>query len=1030
VSTTLTVNLSAALKTTIQGLANGGEGLYIYAAGYVGKTGLPIAANGIDNYITIVDGSAPNPTVPDSVTINLPSLVDGGKIYFIIQSVTAGNPSGLFGSGGRITEESDLNWGNAGLAGNDFRYDSFEFSLLGLAGDAGNLTDVNGFGIPMSVSIGYPNGAATQTRGYKVDAADIFSQISGITATPGALIQEFTEGPLQGTHRMAAAPATALTQPTPFGASATDWRPYVESLGVTGAIRDLKISGYFNGAPSVEWMDYAAAPGGKLQYSEYHNPGFYSYTVEYAPDPGLHVYSGTYVLTPTSNSQIKGTIKIKTAELENSIYSTLGSATIQNPDGSSYQFSGLNTAGEVVVGPDMNTGANNQWGASFVKLLTGFIGGYFGSTATPLNPLLGTASSSLSDTSNFDPTFAFGGSIAAGQPGAVTPWSWGTSWPLSPVSGVHYDPYAKIFFENTNSYGNGYSDALMSLFQQGGPLIPTGYNFALASNPFATALNSGVITVTDPNTGPHHYAVGDLVSFGGVPGFAAGNGQPAVNMNQTFAITSVDASAGTYQVTLPGGAVAGVATNSAGGDAVVAAMDVKAISLTLFDGIQPIVPPAHTLPETQGYTPTEIFNTYLSSVDPSGLVTPLSGTPLAPLSLIISTGAGQVRVDPDATVSLGFYTGQPGGLATFQSVELPTHTPITTYGGSSPFTTTDKSNVILVTDVKAAQYAAQGASVTFSGATGFAGIDASALNQTFQITKVVDATHYQIQIGTAATSGTTGGGTVAAAAKPILDQTWIFNPGTQPSFTPGGAPSATGSFIQLNGLPYESGINWYQLSITKGGASRSFNMYMDGYLGTTIQTSGILNPQYPGNNPGTIALDNLAALPAVLPPSKYLTSVNVGLFNGLDPSMLTLITDSAIIGAASNNAAWPLTANIEAPVLGTLSGSTFTNWTTGGATPAYSYNTPNSGLTDVTTGSLALAWFGADQQWVGYNAYNGGGTATPINVIGGYTNKVIGSDVALLTFSSNGFTAHNPIAVTADIDGKWVSGATQFGNGT
>lgn len=1276
-NTSVTVKLSDALQDTIAGLANGGQGFYLYAVAY-DKSG------SLGPHVTIVDGSTANPEIPDAVQIPLPFHVNGGKLYFIVQSVTAGQASGLFdGPSPAITKQGDLNWGNA--AAHDFRYDSFEWSTLGVSGDAGNLSDIEAFGIPMSLSIQYPAvaGAAPQTRGYAVDGASIFSLINGIN--DGALVHDFTAGPLQGSPRFATGPANAVALNGPGGVSAGDWSPYVESLGKTGA-SGVHVAGYFNGAPSVEWMVY---DGKNVQYSEYHNPGFYGFTATYEPqpltlvtasnstlaanpfqpqngqsvitvtDPNAHLYvanstvvtfanatdvggipasvingphtvttiidsshyqisisgqtatnsvpgggvgvtsavplnadpfsaqdgdmfftvtdpfaagyanegvqvtfdgatafagysadylngttftitelvdathyrvgtstaamgghgggaavepiyvrphAGTFVFTPDANSQIQGTLKITSQDLANSIYSTLGNATIENPDGSLYQFSSLDNLGQVVVGPEMNTGANNQWGAFLTKLLVAFDAGYLGSTATPLNSLLGSGAINLGHSWNDDPTFAFGGKIASGQAGAVTSWNWATA---TYGTGQTSDSYARIFFDNTNSYGNGYSDGLTALFQQGGPLAATGYSATLAANdPFSFVLNSGVVTVTDPNAG--NYQAGQLVTFAGLPTLAG------VNMNQTFAITPVSAT--TYQVTLPGGATAN-ATTTGGGSAAVYQMDVPAVAftdtlavdalsavessgtitvtdanaasyarvgavvsfggVTGFAGIDPaklnttfsitkvvdathyeiqlhgatatatttgggsaivadvpgiaitlfdVAQPAYqgtTLAETQGYTPTRIYNTYDPSLGP--LKAPLDSTGAPNLSLIFGMGVGQVRVDPDATVSLGFYTAPPSGAATFNTVSIPTHQQITSSLSANPFATTIHSKVVTVTDPNAGQYAAEGASVTFSGASPVAGLG---LNGTFQITKVLGATTYQIEASTAATATTTGGGTVSGMADPILYQTWVFNAGTQ-QFTPVGAGSPAGNILQINGLPYDTGVNWYQLSISHGGTLRTYNMYMDAVAG-----SGILNPQFQGNPPGSIAFDNLAALPAVLGPNQYLTSVNVGLFNGgtvsMDPALLELVTDSAIISAPSNSGIWPNSGpwpTPNAPVLGTLSGTTFTNWTTGGATPSYSYNTPNSNLDAVTTGDLAFGWWGADQQWVGYNAYNAGGKA--IEVINGYTNKVSGSDVAVLTFSSTGpYASHHPITATADIDGKWVTAATAFGNGT
>jgi hypothetical protein len=1271
-NTSVTVKLSDALKDTIAGFANGGQGFYLYAITYEGND-----QESLGPHITIVDGSTVNPVIPDAVKIPVPFNLDGGKLYFIIQSVTAGQASGLFdGPHAAIKSQGDLNWGNA--ATHDFRYDSFEWTTLGRAGDSGNLTDVEVFGIPMSINIQYPAvaGAAPQTRGYAVDGANIFSQINDIN--DGALVYDFTAGPLQGSPRFATGPANAVAPNGPGGVSAGDWSPYVESLGKTGA-SGVHVAGYFNGAPSVEWMVY---DGKNVQYSEYHNPGFYGFTATYEPqpltletaslstlaanpfqphsgqsvitvtDPNAHLYvanstvvtfsnaadvggfpasaingphtvtkivdsshyeisisgqtatsntpgggagvtstvplnanpfsahdgdmfftvtdpfaagyanegvhvtfdgatafagfsadylngttftitklidathyrvgtstaaqtgtggggavepiyvrpnAGTFVFTPDANSQIQGTLKITSQDLANSIYSTLGNATIENPDGSLYQFSGLDDLGHVVVGPAMNTGANNEWGAFLTKLLVAFDAGYLGSTATPLNSQLGTGPINLGHTWNEDPTFAFGGKIASGA-GAVTSWTWDTA---TYGTGQTSDSYARIFFDHTNSYGNGYSDGLTALFQQGGPLAATGYSATLAANdPFSFVQNSGVVTVTDPNAGS--YRAGQLVSFAGLPILAG------VNMNQTFAITPVSAT--TYQVTLPGGAKAN-ATTTGGGSAVVYQMDVPAVAFTDtlavdalsavessgtitvtdphaasyarvgavvsfsgidgFAGIDPaklnttfsitkVVDATHyeiqlhgatatatttgggsaivaevpgiaitlfdvnqpayhgtTLAETQGYTPTRIYNTYDPSLGP--LKAPLDSTGASNLSLIVGMGVGQVRVDPDAKVTLGFYATTTGGLATFNTLSIPTDQQITSNLGTNPFATTNESKVVTVTDPNAGQYAAEGASVTFSGASPVAGLT---LNGTFQITKVLGATTYQIEAGATANATTTGGGTVSGMADPILYQTWIFNAGTQ-QFTPAGAGSPAGNILQINGLPYDTGVNWYQLSIGNDRTSRTYNMYMDAVAG-----SGILNPQFNGNPAGSIAFDNLAALPAVLGPNQYLTSVNVGLFNGgtvsMDPALLELVTDSAIIGAVSNASTWPTP---KAPVLGTLSGTTFTNWTTGGSTPSYSYNTPNSGLGSVSTGDLAFGWWGADQQWVGYNAYNDG-QPVGIEVIDGYTNKVSGSDVAVLTFSSTGpYTSHIPIFAPADIDGKWVVSGN-FGNGT
>jgi hypothetical protein len=86
----------------------------------------------------------------------------------------------------------------------------------------------------------------------------------------------------------------------------------------------------------------------------------------------------------------------------------------------------------------------------------------------------------------------------------------------------------------------------------------------------------------------------------------------------------------------------------------------------------------------------------------------------------------------------------------------------TATGLSNPFATTNGSTTVTVTD--SAHGAQAGDFVLFSGASAVGGITADALNRTtgYQVTSYVDANTYTITVDTAATSTTTGGGTVTA----------------------------------------------------------------------------------------------------------------------------------------------------------------------------------------------------------------------------------------------------------------------------
>jgi hypothetical protein len=1086
--TTLTVALSAQLQQTLSSTAGGGQ-VGVWAVYFTddGNTAhaTPLAVHG---------GGLP----ASETTFALPAPFNGGKIYFLVQSVDSGSSLLTFGPTGDIKTESQMNWNDADTL--HFRYDSFEVSLLGQASDAGNLTNVNAFGFPMSAEIAFPNGTPTQTRGYAVDGSAIFDDIASAFGSGGGLIHDFTTGPLKDTPRLAAAPATVLSTPGLTGASASDFYAYLESFG-NEAAQGVHIAGQFNGAGTVEYV--IGAPN---SYSEWHNAGFYSYTMAYdaapltvhqgssalganpfhtvdkdaaititdpnasqyvigqqisfsgvtpfagytaaelnqtftivnviAPNnqyvviapgnkqanettdgggsnvesaiplaenpfsatagdsfftvydpnaagyantgvevtfagvtaftafPGLdpngttftitkmidtthyevatsvaasqtvsggggasvsatyvRPYAGTFVFTPDSNSQVKGTIEISSQDLANSIYSTLGNAHVNNPDGTPYQFTGLDAAKNGIATPNLNTGVNDQWGALFVKLLTGLLGGYVGGEGAALNTLLGPAGAlNFSQNWNFDPTFAFHANMA-------TPWTWD---PAKYGQGAMFDAYARVFFDNTNSYGNGYSDALMSLFQEGGPLMSTGYPVPLLNNPYSTTDGLTTVTVHDSNAGTYGYAVGDLVTFAG--------GSPVAGIDMTaapligstgvnaFVITGVDAVAGTYTVdtlTRPANQ-----TTTGGGTGVVAGLNVGNIKITLFDdGETP--PSGQTVAEHQSYTPTEIYNTYDAAL--GALVAPRAAGHSADLDLQFGLGLGQMRPRDDLTVKLGFYSSTTGGVATFDYVAFDTSTQ-------------------------------------------------------------------------------------------SLFQTWQYND-TTGAFEAKGQAAASGVSLQINDLPYRTGVNWYQLVFQSadGTVTRAYNLYLDAEQGTG---KGIVNPAFSGNSPDAVAIDGLATYVRTGAASEYLTSLVFNMFSGgtlsMDPALLGQITDPTVIAA---NGLWP---QPEAPVLGTLGGvdgNTFANW--GGSGAAAVPNDPTQ-LGAVSQGALAFGWYAADQTWLNNDVLGAFG-----GVIAKYTNKIGALDVASVEFSSTaGFTYHKPVTALADIDGKWVTHEAQFGNGT
>jgi len=419
-STTLNVSLSDTLHTKLSGDPT------VKAWAVVFSNEITTA-----NFVSILDATE---TTPEA--IELSNDLVGGKVYFLIQSANDSDVGGANYIPDLITEESQLNWFNGQKYG--FRLDSFEVTLSNNPADAGNLTSVNGFGLPMGLTVEYSDGE--NSRGYSISGSSLFNEFANIGNPSGQTVYTYTEGALAGQNQSALSPAETLAiyqdpdapaTTAPFAAS--DWEPYVESL-LDVAQNEIILDGFFNGAADANGV--------------YHQAGYFAYTLE-----GVTSADGDYFwLSPTSSSQIKGYIKITSADLQNSIYSTLGNVGVyaSKTDTTPYQI--LDHAA-FAGHPEwtMNTGENNQWGAVLTQLVTGFSAAYFGNTGSSLNPAV-TDGIDLNKTYNWDPTYAFGENLTS----AAT------------YSG---DPYAEILFKNSNSYGFGYSDNVMQHFDNGDPLI-------------------------------------------------------------------------------------------------------------------------------------------------------------------------------------------------------------------------------------------------------------------------------------------------------------------------------------------------------------------------------------------------------------------------------------------------------------------------------------------------------------------------------------------------------------------------------
>lgn len=452
--TTLNVTLSAGMQallqtpltTAIPGVT--GNGVNAYAVYF------DAAGNPVWNSLAI-DGSILS---GGTTSVSLPSSFVGGKVYILIQSegssadsqanlTVSPDPTSPTPTPAPISQESDINWDNASTY--SFRYDSFEVTLTGggaaAINDVGNLTSVEGFGFPMALSVTYSDGT-TATRGYAnpvisgstVAAGDnIFTQIAA-TSTQQT-IYPFADGSTLASanyNRAAISPTQAVgLTPTNPAYSADQWSNYIWSMETSSAA-DVTITGFFNGAPDANHV--------------WHNGGFFSYQLEWSPTDNV------FWLMPTAQSQIKGYIKIAPEDLQNSIYSTMGNIqvfeslpTAENPVEPYVIADNTNASGNPA---DINTGLNNQWGKVMSQFLTGFTAGFYGAIGYSENSNVNAID--LNKNYNWDPRYSFAENVAYG-------------------TGIQSfnDAYSKIFFYNSNSYGSGYSDSLMSQYNVGGPLI-------------------------------------------------------------------------------------------------------------------------------------------------------------------------------------------------------------------------------------------------------------------------------------------------------------------------------------------------------------------------------------------------------------------------------------------------------------------------------------------------------------------------------------------------------------------------------
>ena len=137
---------------------------------------------------------------------------------------------------------------------------------------------------------------------------------------------------------------------------------------------------------------------------------------------------------------------------------------------------------------------------------------------------------------------------------------------------------------------------------------------------------------------------------------------------------------------------------------------------------------------------------------------------------------------------------------------------------------------------------------------------------------------------------------------------------------------------------------------------------------------------------------------------------------------------SGLLSFSYNNQFAP---NPAAPIVGTLSGSTFTAVDGQNGTGILNSSAP---VTTTSSGELAFGWTGTNDgthSGTPTNPQFSGTTLTGNGLISAYTNKIVAGHIAQIGFVEGSTTLSTTLHATADLDGQWqTSTQMQLGNGT
>lgn len=1015
INTNLTVTLTAQFMRDL-GFVFDNQGNITTSPAGIWSSAVWFGNNDTDTgYLQLINnGTAVAPTpltnASGSVTgfkFNIPafteSAVKGGVMYIALASDTS-----LTADPFASLTEGEINNLQQALD-NNFTFGTFEFTLQGGPDDQGDLTAISTFGFPMSATA-IADGAAIDSVGYKVAGSEIWSAIStlGSATEPSVYTFDPTKGPLSS-NVFAITPTTAVggsfTPPNgnalPF--AATDWDNYLDALANSeGAV--ARISGTYNGAvaPVNNWVSST----NNVQLDVWHNAGFFDYELTYQSAlsvqvDGVTTTIGGFLLSPTVASQIKGYIVIPKGDetdltsdwnggLANSIYSTLGMAQVYAQDPSTvdgqtpFLFQNATSANngsasESATTEFFNVGANTQWGKVFTQLLTGLAAGYVGSTGAPLNPLQTDGPVDLSQSWNWDPTYAFDQNLIS------RPYGSGTSFQFT-------DNYAKIFFQNSNVYGDMYSDNLMSLYTQGSPLLtlsnPTGGNI--------DEVNITVFSVSDTPTG---YETPTINNYPGTPG-------------QNTALTAVStdiANVGTYTLNFvnPAGGNGQQSfvvddsrmtlalrvwdpslNNGAGGFSNSAELPAFPTAAVTISGLAGQEIPQGTLLTANSQT----GSTQWTVLGTNNFITPSNG----------SATNGEVTL----TVSATTIDASVDSTTVWQTLPLPFTNAITysNSGASEPGATAADPQTVTLTfsgDAGASFDAgyivdAQGNQWSFAGGT----IDS--VTGTVNVTATASQSGISVQ-ASEAWSGLFQNSPVQTESASVPGVFWsnyvASYDGGELSFINQNVTSQATGELQLINLPLaqKSGETvWYQLIVTdtETSSAKTFNFY----------------PQFGTNSPGSQTIDGGASISLGTIANQY--TIN---FAGSGTNALP--GDLFIANQVNGNI--PLQGTPYAPTVGTQTSSFYQFL---GQSVDFTATTTTSNPTQPTAGSNTMTGLTADSYVFGWTGLNP--TAVTDGSINQWTNKTNSLDIVQIDIVDTlDASFSQTVFAQADLDGQWLTGA-------